>query len=203
MTRKTYPRMLERRCGSYFIRFMDRIHEVHVIEEPPSRMCVSRERLTKIRLTNRPDYVWPEIWIGMSKGAQKEEKQGWSTEKPKLDNARTLRGIYFIDSEDEEYEETIKNARKKLEVPMEAAMHCKMEIRKRARKPQETVASGSTDPNKKTEYACIVEAHESTRNRLETTLPRNQEDHTTDAGLTIIFNVFFQHMHLGTYVLFW
>ena len=53
-------------------------------------------------------------------------------------------------------------------------------MRKRARKPQETVASGSTDPNKKTKYACIVEAHESTRKRLESTLPSNHEDHIAE-----------------------
>ena len=36
-----------------------------------------------------------------------------------------MKGIYFIDREDEEYEETIKNARKKLEVHLDAAMPCK------------------------------------------------------------------------------
>ena len=55
-----------------------------------------------------------------------------------------------------------------------------MEMRKRARKPQETVASGSTDTNNKTKYACIVEAHESTRKRLESTLPSNHEDHIAE-----------------------
>ena len=61
----------------------------------------------------------------MGKAAQKKEKQEWATEKPKLDNARTLRGIYFIDPEDGGFRENIKNARRKLEVPMEAAMPCK------------------------------------------------------------------------------
>ena len=97
-------------------------------------------------------------------------------EKPKLDNARKLTGIYFIDPEDREYEKTRKNARKKLEVPMEAAMACEMETRK----PQETVASESTDSHKKTKYACNVEAHESTRKRLESALPRNHEDHIAE-----------------------
>ena len=46
-------------------------------------------------------------------------------EKPKLENARRMRGIYFIDLEAEEYKETTKNARKKLEVQMKAAMPCK------------------------------------------------------------------------------
>ena len=42
-----------------------------------------------------------------------------------LDNPRKLRGIYFIDPEDMEVKETIKNARKKLETPMAPAMPCK------------------------------------------------------------------------------
>ena len=45
---------------------------------------------------------------------------------PKLDNARKLRGIYFIDPEDKEFKETIKNARKKLETPVAPAMPCKI-----------------------------------------------------------------------------
>ena len=138
----------------------------------------SRERLTKIQATTRPDYLWAEIWIGMSKAAQKKEKQEWAIEKPELDNARKLRGIYLSIRK----MESMKNARKKLAVPMEAAMPCKMEIRKRARKPPETVASGSTDPNKKTQYACIVEAHESKRKRLESALPRIHEDHVAEKG---------------------
>ena len=33
-----------------------------------------------------------------------------------------LRGIYFVDPEDKEFKETIKNARKKLETPMAPAL---------------------------------------------------------------------------------
>ena len=51
----------------------------------------------------------------MGKHAKLKEKQKWSNEKLHLENARKLRGIYFIDPEDKEFKETIKNARKKLE----------------------------------------------------------------------------------------
>ena len=51
----------------------------------------------------------------MGKNAKLKEKQKWSEEKIHLDNARKLRGIYFIDPEDKEFKETIKNARKILE----------------------------------------------------------------------------------------
>ena len=37
------------------------------------------------------------------KPLRKEKNKNWRTEKPKLDNARRLRGIYFIDPEDKEY----------------------------------------------------------------------------------------------------
>ena len=50
----------------------------------------------------------------MGKAAQKNEKQEWANEKPKLDNGRRLRGIYFTDPEDGEYEETIKKRKEKV-----------------------------------------------------------------------------------------
>ena len=59
------------------------------------------------------------------KPLRRKKKQEWANEKPKLDDARRLRGIYFIDPEDGEYKETIQNARTKLEVRMEAAMRCR------------------------------------------------------------------------------
>ena len=62
----------------------------------------------------------------MGKNAKLKEKQKWSHEKPQLDNARKLRGIYFIDPEDKEFKETIENARKKLETPVALAMPCKI-----------------------------------------------------------------------------
>ena len=62
----------------------------------------------------------------MGKNAKLKEKQKWSEEKLHLENARKLRGIYFIDPEDTEFKETIKNARKKLETSVAPAMPCKM-----------------------------------------------------------------------------
>ena len=62
----------------------------------------------------------------MGKHAKLKEKQKWSNEKLHLENARKLRGIYFIDPEDKEFKETIKNARKKLETSVAPAMPCKI-----------------------------------------------------------------------------
>ena len=44
----------------------------------------------------------------MGKNAKLKEKQKWSHEKLHLDNARKLRGIYFIDPEDKEFKETLR-----------------------------------------------------------------------------------------------
>ena len=65
----------------------------------------------------------------MSDAAKKKAKQRWAIEKPKLDNARHLRGIFFIEPNDEEFKLTMKAARRKLEGPMPAAMPCTIPIK--------------------------------------------------------------------------
>ena len=93
-------------------------------EKPPNGYMWSGWRLTRKQLTSRPDHLWPELWKSMGKNAKLKEKQKWSHEKLRLENARKLRGIYFIDPEDKEFKETIKNARKKLETSVVLAMLC-------------------------------------------------------------------------------
>ena len=91
-------------------------------EKPPEGCFWSGERLTKRQVTSRPDYLWPELWTKSGRNAMLREKQKWAIEKRKLDNARRLRGIYFIDPENKEFKEAIRNARKKLETPMAPGM---------------------------------------------------------------------------------
>ena len=63
----------------------------------------------------------------------------------------------------------MKNALRKLEIPMAAAMLCK----NRREEYRETC---SVTEICKTKYACIVEADESTRIRLEGSPHKNHED---------------------------
>ena len=95
-------------------------------EKPPDGYMWSGGRLTRKQLTSRPDHLWPELWKSMGKHAKLKEKQKWSNEKLHLENARKLRGIYFIDLEDKEFKETIKNAREKLETSVAPAVPCKI-----------------------------------------------------------------------------
>ena len=131
----------------------------------------SRGRLTRRQLTSRPDHLWPELWINLGRNAKLKEKHKRSDEKPKLYNAGRLRGIYFIDPEDKEFKETIKNARKKLETSMAHAMLCKTCKR---RKHGDT---RSKTNDFKSKFACILEASESTRLRMGESLPTHHEDH--------------------------
>ena len=109
----------------------------------------------------------------MGKHAKLKEKQKWSNEKIHLENARKLRGIYFIDPEDKEFKETTKNARKKLETTVAPAMPYKI-LKK---------YWGSGGSNKiKTRLACILEAGESTRLRMWESLPNHHEDHIAGKG---------------------
>ena len=145
-------------------------------EKPPEGYTWSGERLTKRQATSRPDHLWPELWTKLGRNARLREKQKWSDEKPKLDNARRLRGIYVIDPEDKEFEETIKNARKKLETPMAPVMHCK--TCKKNEKGETRIKTNDF----KSKFASILEAGESTRLRMEESLPNHHEDHIAGKG---------------------
>ena len=89
-------------------------------------------RLTRKQTTSRLDDMWPDVWKFMSDTAKTKAKQRWAIEKRKLDNARQLRGIFFIEPNYEEFKLTVKAVRRKLEVPILAAMPGKIPIKRRA-----------------------------------------------------------------------
>ena len=126
--REAHRWLLEYRWVSRLVWSLDRgFTQFTLLEEKaPDGYMWSGWRLTRKQLTSRPDHLWPELWKSMGKHAKLKEKQKWSEEKLHHENARKLRGIYFIDPEDTEFKETIKNARKKLETSVAPAMPCKI-----------------------------------------------------------------------------
>ena len=93
----------------------------------------------------------------MGKHAKLKEKQKWSNEKFHLENARKLRGIYFIDPQ--------RNHQECSETSVAPAMPCKI--------MKKNCGSGGSDKNK-TKLACILEANEcdeSTRLRMGNSIP--------------------------------
>ena len=89
---------------------------------------------------------------------------------------------FFTDPKDGECKETIKNARRKLEVPVEAAIPCKKGTKNRSSFQETETKSYESNNIPKTNHTCIVEAHESTRQRLESSLPNDHEDHIAGKG---------------------
>ena len=90
-----------------------------------------------------------------------------------------MRRTYFIDPDDEEYEEILKNARRKLERPMAPTMPCKRQksITTVVAKP-----NSASEDNSKTMYSCTVESHDSTRQRAESSQSKNHQDHIAGKG---------------------
>ena len=116
----------------------------------------------------------PDAWTRIGKAAQRREKQEWAIEKPKLEHARDLRRIYSIDPSDEEYKDITKNARRKLKTPKAAAMPCKKGV-------SSSIHTGNRcfKNRKKPRH---LEAHESTRQRVESVTKRMHEEHVAGKG---------------------
>ena len=111
-----------------------------------------------------------------------ESRKKGKNEKPKLDNARRLRGIYFLDPDDLDYKETLQNARRKLDRHVTAAMPCK----RKPRTSNTKVAAEDIASQKGFKNICgwVVESHESTRQRVESSLLTKHEDHIAGKGKT-------------------
>ena len=161
--------LLEHWWLSRLVWSLDRFHTVYCIGRKTSkRIFVVREEINE-----KTADIQARSFMARTLGAKWERMPSWrrgkkgSHKKLHHDNARKLRGIYFIDPEDKEFKETIKNARKKLEASVAPAMPCKI---------MKNCGSGGSDKNK-TKLACILEANESTRMRMGNSEPPNHEDH--------------------------
>ena len=158
-------------------------------ERPPDGYTWWRVRLTRTQTTSRPDNIWPDMWKHVSDAANRKEKRNWIIEKPTLDDARQLHGIFFIEPDDEELRHAIRNALRKLEIPMPAAM------------PSETPENCRDETCRsigkhKTKYACVVDADESMRIRLECVPQRYHEDHIAAKGINSLSHYNLVHKFL-------
>ena len=89
----------------------------HCMHDHANTACPHQKK--RKQTTSRPDTLWQLIWKDMLDASKRKEKQKCAIEKPKLDKAGKLRGIYFIDPDDDEFMDIMKNA------CMPAAMLCK------------------------------------------------------------------------------
>ena len=126
------------------------------------------------QLTSRADHSWSVLWETLGRIAKPKERQKWSHEKPKLDNARN-------------YEEFIsltlrtRNSKKPLRMLARSWKHqwllpC---FARQARKAW----NDKTKSNEiKSKFACILEVSESTKLRVGECLPNHHEDHIAGKG---------------------
>ena len=84
------------------VRFMERSYEVHILEGKTSQKI----------------YVaWMAAYTNSGNCSERCSGNGRS-KKPKLDNARHLRGIRYIDPEDGKYKETNQKRKEEVEIPV-------------------------------------------------------------------------------------
>ena len=128
------------------------------------------------RFKRLPDHIMygQKFWPKLVKLLRIERNRNGQKKKPKLDDARRLRWIYFIDPDNEEHKEIIiKIPRRKLERTVAPVMPCKRQssITKVVAKPE----IGS-EKSSKTVFGCIVDSHGSTRQRAESLQSKTDED---------------------------
>ena len=80
-------------------------------------------------------------------------------------------GICYIDPDNMEFKDTMKNARKTFELPMESAMSCKVQ-----KTGHEQTRCENISNTRRSRYARILEANEQTRTRISKIEARGHAD---------------------------
>ena len=136
-------------------------------KKPPDGYMWSGERLTQIQTTTRPDHLWPEISSWMSKSRSTKGKAAMSYRETEARQCANFEGHLFYRSGWSGVQGNHQKTQKKMELPMEAAMPFKLKTFRHRETCSESYEI------RKSKYACIMEAHESTREHLERTLPKD------------------------------
>ena len=167
------------RCRSKCVRFMDRIQEVHFLERKTS------ERTHVVQAAACKDSSSCHI------GGQ---KSGLARQKQLTKKRRSKNGLWKNQSSMTlwDCEAFVSSTRKMDNTRTPSKTQRKVGSTDGSSVPEDEEASQQAAGNRerqqrssnsqKTEHACIVEAHESTRKRSESTLPKNHEDHIAQRG---------------------
>ena len=79
-------------------------------------------RFTKTQVSSRPETILPEVWSSLSKSAQKNAKQQWDIEQPKIQAARQSTEIHDVPPyEVREFDATILECQKEAGVSSETS----------------------------------------------------------------------------------
>ena len=153
-------------------------------EKPPKGNMCRRRRLTQIQATTRPENLWSEVW---SKNWEKPIRR----KRSKNGQTRSQSSSMF-----EDWEAFISSIQKMVKIKKPSKTQerrWKFQWRRQclAKRNKEALGFGrlkrrviESNNIPETTHACIVEAHESTRKRLESYLPKGHEDHIAGKGYT-------------------
>ena len=161
--------MQEKRIDDYWNADSNR-HLSDSWKKTSQRIYVVWERLTKVQTTTR-SRVARSMDKKLVKPLKIEKNKNEKNERPKLVNARRLRGICFIDPDDEDYKEKLSKMR---EANWKDLWHlpCFLrELRVASRKCLQSRRFAS-EKTPKSVSGCIMESHESTRQRVESSQPQ-------------------------------
>ena len=81
-------------------------------------------RPTKVQKTTRPDTIWPEEWLRLSKKQKQQQIAASDDDKTRLEEARRRRLVFDVSPEDAEYTKLIFESRAKLERCVVPSMPC-------------------------------------------------------------------------------
>ena len=90
---------------------------------PKPGWSIQNGRPTKIEANSkRPEFVWVEEWRNMTKKGQREAMERWDILRPKVQEAREERDLKPIQKFDQQFWETLKEAKAKFRPPASPGM---------------------------------------------------------------------------------
>ena len=93
-------------------------------ERPLDGHTWSGERLTRKQTTSRPDHVWPDVWKRLPDATKSKAKQKWASRNRSLKMPDKCVVSSSLNQMMNNKKHTMKNAGRKLEIQMPAAMPC-------------------------------------------------------------------------------
>ena len=165
-------------------------HDSHAGWKTSRRMYVVRGAADNEAKNIHADHLRLEIWINMTDAAQRKEKQKWAI------GSSTMRESWewFLS-----LIRQMQSSRKPLKTNWKSRKFRCQQVRL-ARSGEESTGDllrGTCD-TRKTKYACIVEADESTRKRWERTLHKDHKDHVAGKEISSLnhYNLVHEFIHM-------
>ena len=183
-TRKTNWWLLECRRKRKSVKFVDGFHKIYIIERNSSE----RKNVVRVETDKNPNDITTRsftAWRLDKNWRSRAKKRGtrMGNRETQTRRCRKIERNLFHWSKWWRVQNAIKNARRKLETPMAAAKPCKRPFSQASIRETGVSKTGQAKTSAaKTGFSCVAEAHESTRQRIESATKRIHEEHIAAKG---------------------